>query len=78
MYAYEPHFTFGLVIFLQAMNRADFIVTSTYQEIAGHDDTAGQYESYQHFTMPGLYAAAYKMFCSNLYLQLFLKGHVLL
>lgn len=37
------------------MNSADFIVTSTFQEIAGTDETVGQYESYQAFTMPGLY-----------------------
>jgi sucrose synthase len=37
------------------MNAADFIITSTYQEIAGQQDSVGQYESYQAFTMPGLY-----------------------
>jgi sucrose synthase len=37
------------------MNTADFIITSTYQEIAGTDDSIGQYESYGAFTMPGLY-----------------------
>ena len=37
------------------MNSADFIITSTYQEIAGTDDTLGQYESHTAFTMPGLY-----------------------
>jgi sucrose synthase len=39
---------------LIAMNTADFIITSTYQEIAGTDDSVGQYESYTSFTMPGL------------------------
>ena len=34
---------------------ADFIITSTYQEIAGHPTNAGQYESHTAFTMPGLY-----------------------
>lgn len=38
-----------------AMNTADFIITSTYQEIAGTKDSVGQYESYQSFTLPGLY-----------------------
>ena len=33
-----------------AMNSADFIITSTYQEIAGTRDTVGQYESYQSLT----------------------------
>jgi sucrose synthase len=37
------------------MNAADFIITSTYQEIAGNEETPGQYESHSAFTMPGLY-----------------------
>jgi len=37
------------------MNSANFIVTSTYQEIAGTEENIGQYESYENFTMPGLY-----------------------
>jgi len=40
---------------LIAMNTADFIITSTYQEIAGTERTLGQYESYETFTLPGLY-----------------------
>lgn len=35
--------------------QADFIITSTYQEIAGHEESVGQYESYQSFTLPGLF-----------------------
>ncbi len=38
-----------------SMNKSDFIVTSTLQEIVGTEETMGQYESYQFFTMPGLY-----------------------
>lgn len=34
---------------------ADFIITSSFQEIAGTKDTEGQYESHCSFTMPGLY-----------------------
>ena len=34
---------------------ADFIIASTYQEIAGDADTVGQYESHTSFTMPDLY-----------------------
>jgi sucrose synthase len=34
---------------------ADFIITSTYQEIAGTEDGVGQYESYSAFSLPGLY-----------------------
>ena len=37
------------------MNTADFIITSSYQEIAGTADVVGQYEGYRSFTMPGLY-----------------------
>ncbi|KAL0410373.1 UNVERIFIED_CONTAM: Sucrose synthase [Sesamum latifolium] len=40
---------------LYAMNHTDFIITSTFQEIAGSKDTVGQYESHMAFTMPGLY-----------------------
>jgi sucrose synthase len=50
-YHFSAQFTADLI----AMNNADFIITSTYQEIAGTKDSVGQYESYAHFTMPGLY-----------------------
>jgi sucrose synthase len=49
------HFSCQFTADLIAMNTADFIVTSTYQEIAGTPDSVGQYESYSSFTMPGLY-----------------------
>ena len=49
------HFSCQFTADLIAMNTADFIITSTYQEIAGTDTTVGQYESHTHFTMPGLY-----------------------
>ncbi len=53
----EPqyHFSCQFTADLISMNAADFIITSTYQEIAGSHDTVGQYESYGAFTMPGLY-----------------------
>lgn len=51
----QYHFAAQFTADLIAMNAADFIITSTYQEIAGREDGAGQYESYQSFTMPGLY-----------------------
>ncbi|MFH1844569.1 MAG: sucrose synthase [bacterium] len=38
-----------------AMNAADFIITSTYQEIAGTEAGVGQYESYSAYSLPGLY-----------------------
>ncbi len=51
----QYHFAAQFTADLIAMNAADFIITSTYQEIAGRQDGVGQYESYQSFTMPGLY-----------------------
>ena len=51
----QYHFSCQFTADLIAMNAADFIITSTYQEIAGRKDTVGQYESYNAFTMPGLY-----------------------
>jgi len=49
------HFACQFTADLIAMNTADFIITSTYQEIAGTPESAGQYESYSAFTLPGLY-----------------------
>ncbi len=40
---------------LIAMNAADFVISSTYQEIAGTQEGEGQYESYRAFTLPGRY-----------------------
>jgi sucrose synthase len=51
----DYHFSAQFTADLIAMNAADFIVTSTYQEIAGRADGIGQYESYGAFSMPGLY-----------------------
>ncbi len=54
---YEEKYNFSLqfIADIISMNRSDFIITSTYQEIAGTDDSQGQYESYMHFSLPGLY-----------------------
>ena len=49
------HFSCQYTADLIAMNQADFIITSTYQEIAGTEHIEGQYESYRTFSMPGLY-----------------------
>ncbi|KAG6542378.1 hypothetical protein Mapa_016207 [Marchantia paleacea] len=49
------HFSCQFTADLIAMNHADFIITSTYQEIMGSQDVVGQYESHSAFTMPGLY-----------------------
>ena len=51
----EYHFGAQFTADLLAMARADFIVTSTYQEIAGKADAVGQYETFESYTMPGLY-----------------------
>ncbi len=50
-YHFSAQFTADLI----SMNAADFIITSSYQEIVGTPDTIGQYESYKCFTMPQLY-----------------------
>ncbi|XP_075090869.1 sucrose synthase 7 isoform X4 [Nicotiana tabacum] len=52
------HFSCQFTADLIAMNSADFIITSTYQEIAGSKDRPGQYESHSAFTLPGLYRVA--------------------
>ncbi|KAG7970905.1 hypothetical protein I3843_07G109200 [Carya illinoinensis] len=49
------HFSCQFTADIIAMNNADFIITSTYQEIAGTKNTVGQYESHRAFTLPGLY-----------------------
>ena len=50
----DYHFSCQFTADLIAMNAADFIITSTYQEIAGTPDSVGQYEAHTAFTMPGL------------------------
>lgn len=49
------HFSCQFTADLIAMNAADFIITSTFQEIAGTHSTVGQYESHAAYTLPGLY-----------------------
>ncbi|MEM6752797.1 MAG: sucrose synthase [Cyanobacteria bacterium P01_C01_bin.38] len=49
------HFSLQFTADLIAMNAANFVISSTYQEIVGTPDSVGQYESYQCFTMPDLY-----------------------
>ena len=51
----EYHFSLQFTADLIGMNGADFIITSTYQEIVGTPEQLGQYESYKYFTMPHLY-----------------------
>ncbi|XP_057536091.1 sucrose synthase-like [Amaranthus tricolor] len=50
-YHFSSQFTADLI----AMNYTDFIITSSFQEIAGSKNTVGQYESHTAFTLPGLY-----------------------
>ncbi|XP_004298147.1 PREDICTED: sucrose synthase 2-like [Fragaria vesca subsp. vesca] len=54
-YEDKYHFSSQFTADLIAMNSADFIITSTYQEIAGSQNNVGQYESHTAFTLPGLY-----------------------
>lgn len=51
----QYHFSCQFTADLIAMNAADFIITSTFQEIAGTEDSIGQYEAHSAFTMPNLY-----------------------
>ncbi|KAG2710851.1 hypothetical protein I3760_04G048300 [Carya illinoinensis] len=48
------HFSCQFIADTIAMNASDFIIASTYQEIAGSKDRPGQYESHAAFTLPGL------------------------
>ncbi|XP_019054927.1 PREDICTED: sucrose synthase 7-like isoform X3 [Nelumbo nucifera] len=48
------HFSCQFTADMISMNSTDFIITSTYQEIAGSKDRPGQYESHAAFTLPGL------------------------
>jgi len=50
-YNFSLQFTADLI----AMNSSDFQIASTYQEIAGNENTVGQYETHRHFTLPGLF-----------------------
>lgn len=50
-YRFSAQFTADLI----AMNAADFVIASSFQEIAGTATAVGQYESHSHFTLPGLY-----------------------
>jgi sucrose synthase len=49
------HFSLQFTADLLTMNAANFVISSTYQEIVGTPNSMGQYESYKCFTMPNLY-----------------------
>lgn len=48
------HFSCQFLADTISMNATDFIIASTFQEIAGSKDRPGQYESHSAFTLPGL------------------------
>jgi sucrose synthase len=51
----DYHFSLQYTADIFSMNKSDFVITSTLQEIIGTENTMGQYESYQFFSMPQLY-----------------------
>ncbi|HQO03363.1 MAG TPA: sucrose synthase [Spirochaetota bacterium] len=51
----DYNFSLQFTADILSMNKSDFIITSTKQEIFGTEYSMGQYESYQFFTMPDLY-----------------------
>ena len=51
----QYHFSLQYTADLIAMNAANCLMSSTYQEIVGRPDSVGQYESYENFSMPDLY-----------------------
>jgi sucrose synthase len=51
----DYNFSLQFTADLLSMNKSDFIITSTRQEIVGTENTIGQYESYQFFSMPDLF-----------------------
>lgn len=51
----EYHFALQFTADIIAYNSADFIITSTYREIGGSATEMGMFESYETFSMPGLY-----------------------
>lgn len=51
----EYNFSLQFTADLISMNMASFIITSTFQEIAGTSESIGQYESYLHYSLPKLY-----------------------
>ncbi|MGM0456314.1 MAG: sucrose synthase, partial [Cyanobacteriota bacterium] len=51
----QYHFSIQFTADLIAMNAANCIISSSYQEIVGKPDSVGQYESYHCFSMPDLY-----------------------
>ncbi len=51
----DYHFSLQFLADLLAYNSADFIVSSSYREVGGTPSEMGMIESYELFTMPGLF-----------------------
>jgi sucrose synthase len=51
----EYHFSCQFTADMIAYNAADFIISSSYREIGGTDTEMGMFESYETFSMPGLF-----------------------
>lgn len=51
----EYHFSCQFTADIVAYNAADFIISSSFREIGGTDTEMGMFESYETFSMPGLY-----------------------
>jgi len=51
----DYHFSLQFTADLIAYNSADFILSSSYREVGGTSTEMGMIESYELFTMPGLY-----------------------
>lgn len=51
----DYHWSCQFTADILAYNSADFIISSSYREIGGTDTEMGMFESYETFSMPGLY-----------------------
>lgn len=51
----DYHFSLQFTADILAYNSADYIISSSYREIGGTETEMGMFESYETFSMPGLY-----------------------
>ncbi len=51
----EYHFSLQFTADILAYNSADYIISSSYREIGGTETEMGMFESYETFSMPGIY-----------------------
>ena len=54
----DYHFSLQFTADLISYNSADYIISSSYREIGGTNTEMGMFESYETFSMPGLYRVA--------------------